>query len=325
MQWVDKYRPYKIDDVIGQDNIKSILNISIQNGNMPNLLFHGAPGTGKTSMALSIVMQLYGPNKIEDNVLELNASDENGIGVIRDKIIRYAGFSIGTPDKNYVSPTFKTIILDEADTMTSEAQTALKKVMEITSNITRFIIICNYDAKIIDAIKSRCADFKFVQISNVIMIQKLKYIAEQEKMQIPDNIYPHITRICKGDARRSINTLQNLKYLSQITKEGLYNITSHVDDSFIEQYWDDISTVKISLLKPIVYDIIHSGYPITNILNCIKDKIIISTLSDKNKADIIIYLGKIERMIVKGSDTFIQMYSVLTYINSVYRNIEIIC
>lgn len=322
MQWVDKYRPNRIDDIIGQDNIKELLNMSIQNGNMPNLLFHGAPGTGKTSTASSIVMQLYGPHKIDDNVLELNASDENGIGVIRDKIIRYAGFSVGSPDVNYANPTFKTIILDEADTMTSEAQTALKKVMELTCNITRFIIICNYDAKIINAIKSRCADFKFVQISNDIMIQKLKYIAEREKMQVPDDIYSHITRICKGDARRSINTLQNLKYLPVITEQNLYNITSFIDDKYIDQYWEYIVSSEISHLKPIVQDIINSGFPIINILNCIKDKIIISEISDKKKADIIIYLGKIERMIIKGSDTYIQVFAVLTYINTMYRNIK---
>ena len=322
MQWVDKYRPNRLDDIIGQDNIKELLNMSIQNGNMPNLLFHGAPGTGKTSTASSIVMQLYGPHKIDDNVLELNASDENGIGVIRDKIIRYAGFSVGPPDVNYANPTFKTIILDEADTMTSEAQTALKKVMESTCNITRFIIICNYDAKIINAIKSRCADFKFVQISNDIMIQKLKYIAEREKMQVPDDIYSHITRICKGDARRSINTLQNLKYLPVITEQNLYNITSFIDDKYIDQYWKYIVSSEISHLKPIVQDIINSGFPIINILNCIKDKIIISEISDKKKADIIIFLGKIERMIIKGSDTYIQVFAVLTYINTMYRNIK---
>jgi replication factor C subunit 2/4 len=324
MLWVDKYRPKTINGIIGQDEIKEILNISIKNGNMPNLLLHGPPGTGKTSTALSLVMQLYGPNKIEDNVMELNASDENGIGVIRDKIIKYASFSVGSPDPKYPSPQFKVIILDEADSMTSEAQTALKKVMEITSNITRFIIICNYDTKIIDAIKSRCADFKFNQIPDETMIKKLKNIAINEKLNLNNDVLDAITNICRGDARRSINTLQNLKYLPQkniITVKDLYDITSFIDYTYIEQFWDSIITLDISSLQSVVVSFINSGYSTLYILNCIKDKILKTTISDKNKSNIIIHLGKIERTTIKGSDAFIQLYAVLTHINVIFRNI----
>src|SRR5207245_1566132 len=163
-----------------------------------------------------------------DKVLELNASDENGINVVRDKIIKFANIVVGSGDPKYPSPSFKIIILDEADSMTSEAQTALKKVMEATCAITRFVFICNYETKIIDAIKSRCADFRFNPIPDDLMIQKLKAIAKDENMNIEDDVFQVITDICHGDARRSINTLQNIKYIPHpdnkpISKEDIYN------------------------------------------------------------------------------------------------------
>ena len=157
--WVDKYRPKTIKDIIGHDEVKNMLLSSIELGDLPHLLFHGSSGTGKTSTVFALINQLYGHIRVSEKVLELNASDENGINVVRDKIIKFANIVVGTSDPNYPSPPYKIIILDEADSMTSEAQTALKKVMEKTCDITRFIFICNYENKIIDAIKSRCASF----------------------------------------------------------------------------------------------------------------------------------------------------------------------
>jgi replication factor C subunit 2/4 len=153
--WVDKYRPKILKEIIGHDEVKNVLISSIEKGDLPHLLFHGGSGTGKTSTVMALVMQLYGPNKINDKVLELNASDENGINVVREKIIKFANIVVGSPDPKYPSPSFKIIILDEVDSMTSEAQTALKKVMESTCQITRFVFICNYESKIIEAIKSQ--------------------------------------------------------------------------------------------------------------------------------------------------------------------------
>jgi len=326
--WVDKYRPKTINDIIGHDDVKKTLMASIEKGDLPHLLFHGAPGTGKTSTVMALVMQLYGPRKINDKVLELNASDENGINVVREKIIKFANIVVGSVDPRYPCPSFKIIILDEADSMTSEAQTALKKVMETTCDITRFVFICNYESRIIEPIKSRCADFRFNPIPDDLMIAKLRDIAKQEGMNINDNVFKIITEICEGDARRSINTLQNIKYIPNynninITKEDVYNITSYLDKSYFDQYWRTIIKGNVKQLNDIVTQITNTGYPMNYILNCIKDKVCETTMTDQQISKIVVHIGHVERMVTSGSDNYIQLLAVLGYINAVYKNIQI--
>jgi DNA polymerase III delta prime subunit len=145
-----------------------------------------------------------------------------------------------------------------------------------------------------------------------------------------------ITEICEGDARRSINTLQNLKYVPKksdnstqtvtnvITKDDVYNITSYLDKSYLDPYWEQITTAKISELHDIIVTITSLGHPMNYVLQCIKDKVLESNISDKNKADIFIHMGKIERMVTCGSDNWIQLLAVLTYINGVSRGIDIV-
>jgi replication factor C subunit 2/4 len=331
--WVDKYRPKTLKEIVGHDDIKNLLITSIEKGDLPHLLLYGGSGTGKTSTVMALVMQLYGPRRINERVLELNASDENGINVVRDKIIKFANIVVGTSDPKYPSPSFKIIILDEADSMTSEAQTALKKVMESTCDITRFVIICNYESKIIDAIKSRCAAFRFSPIPDDLMIEKLKSIAINENMIVEDNVFQVITDICEGDARRSINTLQNIKYIPHsktrpITIADIYNITSYMDKSYFDKYWNRIIGSNVIILNKIVIEITNTGYPMTYILQCIKDKIL-ETNNDKKRitqkqiSDIMIHISKVERMITSGSDNYIQLLAVLGYINGIYRNIYV--
>jgi replication factor C subunit 2/4 len=325
--WVNKYRPKTLHDIIGHDEIKKTLLISIEKGDLPHLMFYGGSGTGKTSTVTALIGHLYGDNNLTETVLELNASDENGINVVRDKIIKFAGMSLNEALK----VKFKIIILDEADAMTSEAQTALKKVMETTCDITRFIIICNYENKIIDAIKSRCASFKFNPINENLMIDKLKNIAKKENIIINEKAYKAITKICGGDARRSINTLQNLKYLpkfkekKEITENEVYDITSFVPPSFIDNIWQKLIKSSMCDLRDETLKIINTSYPIGYLLLCIKDKIIDDDIfKDKQKAILINYLGKVERMIVSGSDAFIQLYALLSYINAISKNIMVV-
>jgi len=326
--WVSKYRPKTLHDIIGHDDIKKTLLISIENGNLPHLMFYGGSGTGKTSTSTALIHHLYGDNydDLADTVLELNASDENGINVVRDKIIKFAGMSINSEKKI----KFKIIILDEADAMTSEAQTALKKVMETTCDITRFIIICNYENKIIDAIKSRCASFRFSPIPEKYMIDKLKVIAKNENILLNEEAYKTITYICNGDARRSINTLQNLKYLTQfkekkeITKKEIHEITSFVSSTYLDNIWDNLLSINMNELRIETMKIINTGYPINYLLLCVKDKIVEEKKFDDKKIAILLsYLGKIERMIISGSDTFIQFLGLLTYINALNKNIVV--
>ena len=327
--WVNKYRPKTLKDIIGHEDVKNMLITSIKKGDLPHLLFHGGSGTGKTSAVMALVHQLYGPKRVNDKVLELNASDENGIDVVRNKIIKFASVEVGSADPDYPSPPFKIIILDEADAMTSEAQTALKKVMETTFNITRFVIICNYESKIIDAIKSRCADFRFKPIPNDQLIQRLKVIARAENMVLEDKVYTTITDLCEGDARRAINTLQNLAYVPKnsnnvITQSDVYQITSYINERDLEPYWETIKFGKTFNLMKLVTTITNIGYPLPYVLQGLKTLVLNDILSDNKKSQIIGHIGQVERMITMGSDSWIQLLSIVSHINSIYRNLNVI-
>jgi replication factor C subunit 2/4 len=324
--WVDKYRPTTLRDIIGNDDIKDLVIETPDD--LPHLLLYGPPGTGKTSIAHAIIDHLYGPAMKEHNVLELNASDDNGIGVVRDTIIKFSRLSAGDGDPNYPSPEYKIIILDEADSMTPDAQMALKKAMEKTCDVTRYILICNYEDKIVEAIKSRCAPFRFSPVSKKSIIKKMKNIAKCEKINIKDNkIYDCIADICEGDARRSINTLQNLKYVENdvITLADVHELTSYVDEEYLNPYWEyicDADNVNDILDK--TEELASKSYPMDFIVKYLVDKIInTKRLCNDDKAKCLTYLSKMERMLFDGSDTYLQLLSIFTLINSCIHNINV--
>ena len=159
--WVEKYRPKKLSEVTSQDDTINSLKNAIKTKNIPHLIFFGPSGCGKTSTILALARELYGPEYFFDRIIELNASDERGINVIREKVKTYAKHAVRLNDN---IPKFKIIILDEADSMTSDSQFALRRIMEEYSKVTRFCIICNYHNKIIDPIVSRCSLFRFKPI-----------------------------------------------------------------------------------------------------------------------------------------------------------------
>ncbi|KAJ3441598.1 replication factor c subunit [Anaeramoeba flamelloides] len=207
--WVEKYRPRKVEDVVYQNEVVSALKNSLNSGNLPHLLFYGPPGTGKTSTILAISKQLFGPKLFQTRVKELNASDERGIDVVRDTVKKFASLSSISVDPKYPSPKFKILILDEADSMTSDAQNALRRIMELYSTETRFCLICNYVSKIIDPITSRCAKFRFKPIKKELMFDRLKYIATQERVPIRDKALNSLISMTNGDLRSAITLLQS--------------------------------------------------------------------------------------------------------------------
>jgi replication factor C subunit 2/4 len=317
--WVDKYRPKKVKDIIQQDDITKALNDIVTTGNLQHLLLHGPPGTGKTSTILAIANELFGPVRIKERVIELNASDENGINVVRSKIINFAKRAIGTPDPNYLSPPYKIIILDEADSMTTEAQSALRKVMENTSSITRFCFICNYINQIIDPIASRCMKFRFGPVKENAVTQKLKTISEREKLFFSDDVIQSISKICKGDVRRSIMLLQNLKHMSKlktINVENTYDIGNYMPPKIINELWTSCIINKNASIKDIVTktnQIKSLGYPINNIYEQLKNKIIESDIDDKYKSLLTIQISVSERQLIEGADEYIQLLNVISY------------
>ena len=205
LMWSEKYRPKKLSQVVDQKEIiKGISNL-IKSPDIPHMLFAGPAGVGKTTTALCIAMELLG-EEWRKNTLELNASDERGIKMVRERVKEFAASIKLASDREFGRP--KIIILDEADEMTSEAQTALRRIIEDSAKTTRFVIICNYLSQIIEPIQSRCVVFRFTRLPKEYVIDHLKMICEQQKVKYEEKALAQIFEATGGDLRHSINIMQ---------------------------------------------------------------------------------------------------------------------
>ncbi|CAN9304842.1 unnamed protein product [Alternaria alternata] len=228
--WVEKYRPKTLSEVTAQDNTIQILSRTMQSSNLPHMLFYGPPGTGKTSTILALAKELYGPELMKSRVLELNASDERGISIVRQKVKDFArqqlsvapNHTVMVEDKDgseggktvryrdkYPCPPFKIIVLDEADSMTQDAQSALRRTMETYSRMTRFCLVCNYVTRIIDPLASRCSKFRFKSLDQGNAVKRVGDIARLEKVELEDGVAEELVRVADGDLRKAITFLQS--------------------------------------------------------------------------------------------------------------------
>ena len=213
---IEKYRPESLDDVEGHHDILATINKFVDSNRLPHLLLYGPPGTGKTSTILALARRIYGPSQVRQMVLELNASDDRGIDVVREQIKTFAStkqiFSMGGGGGGGGAKTsmagYKLIILDEADAMTNTAQMALRRIMEKYTANTRFCIIANYAHKLSPALLSRCTRFRFSPLKEADIRQLVVKIVDEENVQIGAEAVDALVRLSKGDMRRALNVLQ---------------------------------------------------------------------------------------------------------------------
>lgn len=316
MHWVEKYRPKNLTEITSQDSIISALNNTLKNKNLPHLIFYGPSGSGKTSTIIALSKQIFGPIYWSDRIIELNASDERGINIVRDKIKMFAKKSIKLNDD---IPPWKIIILDEADTMTSDSQFALRRIIEEYSRITRFCIICNYCDKIIEPIISRCSLFCFKPISNNNIIEKLNKINLLENSNIGENLLNKISIIARGDLRKAINLLQNCNnsYDNKINEELLYEFSGYFPVDKFDKLFEFIYKKDLINVDNIIHDLYISGYSIVNQIIIFHDYIINSELSDDKKSKIINKLSDVDQHLIKGCDEYIQFIRLVYYIISI--------
>lgn len=217
--WVEKYRPQTLDDVVGQKHIIDRLKKYVDSESMPNLMFTGPAGVGKTTSALALVKSVLGENW-RANFLELNASDARGIETVRTNIKNFCRLKpVGAP--------FRIIFLDEVDNMTKDAQHALRREMEMYTKTASFILSCNYSSKIIDPIQSRCAIFRFAPIKSEEIVDRLKYIAQSEGFDYEDYSIETIVKFAEGDMRKSVNMLQSAASQGEIiTEDSVFGVVS---------------------------------------------------------------------------------------------------
>ena len=317
---IEKYRPYKIDDVISQNEIINIFKNIVKTSEMPHLLLYGSSGIGKTSAILALCNELYGPVRFRENVLELNASDERGINIVRNKIISFSKLTLGTKDKNYPSPDFKIIILDEADAMTKEAQTALRKVMEDMTSITRFCFICNNITQIIEPINSRCVKLKFKNINKDEATDKLYAIAEKEDIQIKKKVLREIINIVGGDLRKAILLLQNIKYIDiPLTVESVYDVYKYMTFEHLKMYIDKIlENNSMKNIIEVTKEIIAEGYIFNSIIKQIIQYVLQMDIEDIKKSEFLFEIGIVDKTTNMGGDEYINLLKMLNMIKNLY-------
>jgi replication factor C subunit 2/4 len=314
--WVEKYRPNNLDEISAQTNIIQSLRTSIKTKNIPHLIFFGPSGCGKTSTIIALAKVLFGVKNYSDRIIELNASDERGINIIREKIKTYSKHTIKHIKD---APPWKIIVLDEADTMTTDSQFALRQIMEKYSKITRFCIICNYYNKIIDPIISRCALFRFKPIDSNNIMKKLQYICELENVKSSNKLLEKIISICQGDLRKAVNLLQKSynSYNENINIELLDEISGIIPTNEFNKFMNYVLQKDLKNVDLMINKFNLESFSLVNQIMIFHSYIINSNLDSKKKSNILCKLAEIDQSLVKGCDEYIQFMKLIYFIMTI--------
>ncbi len=307
--WTEKYRPSTFDEIKGQQDIVEKIRAFVKTKSMPHLLFSGPAGVGKTTLSLVIAKQLFGENW-RQNVLELNASDERGIDVVRVKVKDFAR------TKALGDVPFKIIILDESDALTKEAQQALRRTMENYTKTARFILLANYSSKILDPIQSRCAIFRFKPLAAEEIYQVIDKVAKEEGLAISPEVQQALYEVCDGDCRRLENVLQSCAVLSKtITSELVFSMASVAKPKEVNEVLS--LAVKGNFLesrKKLLSLMLDYGLAGLDIIKQIQKEIWNLKIEDKKKVELLDKCGEVEFRMVEGSDEYVQLESFLAYV-----------
>jgi replication factor C small subunit len=304
--WCEKYRPKTFEEIKGQKYIVDRVKKFVEQENFPHLLFAGPAGVGKSSLALIMAKELFGDN-LNQNFLELNASDTRGIDTIRQNVKNFAR------TKAISNVPFKIIFLDEADSLTKDAQHALRRTMENYSKTSRFILSCNYSSKIIDPIQSRCTVFRFKSLSEPETIAIIDNIVHKEGLMIRESTKKILYEISNGDARKIANILQSCSVINkEITEDLIYEIVSSAKPREIKDILQ--LSVEGSFVRArdlLLNTMTKHGLSGIEIIKQIQKEVLNLEVEDKKKMDMIEQCGEIEFRMVEGSDEFIQLEALI--------------
>ena len=304
--WTEKYRPKSLDEIVNQSHIVQRLKSFVEAKNIPHCIFAGPPGTGKTTAALCLAHDLYG-EVYREYLMELNASDERGINVIRETVKTFArARSMG-------EIPFKILILDEADNMTADAQQALRRTMERYTETCRFILIANYSGRIIEPIQSRCAPFRFTYLPREEHDKYLMYIAENEKVELLKDGLDAIYEVCGGDLRKAINTLQAAASLGKpVNAEVVYSVVGHANPVDVREM------IKLAMKGDFIKArdklremIFRYGVAASDIVRQIHTEIFRLDVPEAWKIKLADIVGEIDFRITQGADEEVQLSALL--------------
>jgi replication factor C small subunit len=306
--WIEKYRPERLSGVVGQDRITERLQEYVDQNELPNLLFAGPAGVGKTASAVAIAKELY-EDDWQENFLELNASDDRGIDVVRERIKDFARTSFGGFDH-------RIIFLDEADALTSDAQSALRRTMEQFSNNVRFILSCNYSSQIIDPIQSRCAVFRFSSLPDEAVAATVREIADTEGIEITEDGVDALVYAADGDMRRAINGLQAAAVGDRIVDEtAVFEITATARPeeirSMVQAALDGEFTEARTILEELLTD---KGLAGGDVIDQLHRSVWDFDIDEEDAVHLLDRVGEADYRIAEGANERVQLEALLAAI-----------
>lgn len=312
LPWTEKYRPKKLDEVAGQKEIVESLKAFVKAKNMPSMLFAGPPGIGKTTCSLALAHELYG-DRMAGNFMELNASDERGIDIVRGRIKDFArSVSLG-------EAPFKLIFLDEGDALTADAQQALRRTMEANSAVTRFIISANYSSRIIEPIQSRCAVFRFMPLNDKDMRKTLEHVAKSEKLKVDDKAYDAMYYVAEGDMRKTLNIMQGCAmHSSHVTEDLVHKISSRAMPKEIKEMLHLAIEGKFQAARENLDKLIITyGLSGEDILYQVYREIGKMEVPEKQRMTLIEIVGEYNFRLIQGANERIQLEALLAKLATV--------
>ena len=309
--WTEKYRPKTLGEIIDQEEIVSRLQEFVKRAAMPHCLFAGPPGTGKTTAALCLAHDLFGV-RFQDVFMELNASDERGIDVVRTTVKEFARMA------SLSSVPFKILVLDEADNMTSDAQSALRRTMEKYTDTCRFVLCCNYSGRIIEPIQSRCALFRFTPLPDEKIVENLHRIAKNEGLKFTETGLRSIVEVAEGDLRKSINTLQAASSMSKgITEESVYQVVGRAKPTDVHEMLNHaLKGDFIKAREELRHLLVRYGLSGSEIVRQIHSEIFRLAVPEKKRIDLVEAVGEIDFRLVQGGDEEVQLSALLAKLAS---------